>query len=515
VKFRLIIFASALLSVQSPAFSQALCDLSDSEDSCKNKVSQQFKAPSLGAAPSDAQNAKDASDSLKEFGDQLAEKNTGAAPAVSPESASSFNDFFSTLKAAADSGSTDGDDDQAIGFELSRCARGEFVPPESSAEKPQDAIHARIQCQVRVRAGGAELYDPVKQALPADTRDARSKALEDSLDFGDNLTVGVFFNIVGTNWGRVPNFASEPLFADIWNVVNQKEDPLIRASNEVSNVYEDIREQISTELSEFDANTPFNKVAERNRPLAQKAVEAREKAWRAEFESADEVRKVLLETRYLDLVDLVNNQPQLNFGVEYTERGELAGPNEWRAKLIYEKGLVNVNTARRYVNSSKCKPAATFDKDISARRVACFNEYLSRPSTQQRLKGGDRLAVSIEAVRRKRYSINLPTDAITFAEDSDRSFVGALAYGFYVGFDDAGDARSRIDLRASYEDVKSDPKRQDRGLFVATYTQKFFEKTLVAVSVVYATQPEFRGDVDKDLSARLGINYKWGKLGKS
>jgi hypothetical protein len=33
------------------------------------------------------------------------------------------------------------------------------------------------------------------------------------------------------------------------------------------------------------------------------------------------------------------------------------------------------------------------------------------------------------------------------------------------------------------------------------------------LSVVYATKPEFFGEVDKELSARLGFNYKLSKLG--
>jgi hypothetical protein len=34
----------------------------------------------------------------------------------------------------------------------------------------------------------------------------------------------------------------------------------------------------------------------------------------------------------------------------------------------------------------------------------------------------------------------------------------------------------------------------------------------VALSLVYATKPEFRGEVDEEISARLGFNYKWGNV---
>ena len=144
--------------------------------------------------------------------DGLAKKVTGAALATGSDAATSFSDFFTTLKAALDSGSTEHGDDESIGFEISRCLRDE-VPPGAVRENP-DPAHAatKLQCQIRVRAGGAKLYEPIKQALPADVREERTKALEDGLDFGDPLTAGAFFNLAGPSWGRVPQFATEEMF---------------------------------------------------------------------------------------------------------------------------------------------------------------------------------------------------------------------------------------------------------------------------------------------------------------
>ena len=185
------------------------------------------------------------------------------------------------------------------------------------------------------------------------------------------------------------------------------------------------------------------------------------------------------------------------------DRDPLAGPDEWRAKLVYERGFVNVNSVRNLCSAKSAAPD----------RVSCFTSYLDAPSTQKRLEGGDRVALSAEFLRRKKYSISLPADAINLAEKSYKSLIGSLAYGFYTAFDDKGDAQSRLDVKANYEDVSSDPQRQDGERSVTTFSQRVIGGTILSLSLVYATKPEFRGEVDEELSARLGFNYKWGKLG--
>src|SRR5262249_45047429 len=158
----------------------------------------------------------------------------GSAPAASPTAATTFSDFFTTLKAAADSGSTGGNkDDDAIGFEISRCLR-EDQPPEVAGTA--NARSFRIQCQARVRAGGAKLYDSIKKALPADVRDARTKQLEGGLGFGDTVSAGVFFNLVGKEWGRVPQFATSALYDEIWQAAHFQTKASSQAAQVVTSV---------------------------------------------------------------------------------------------------------------------------------------------------------------------------------------------------------------------------------------------------------------------------------------
>jgi hypothetical protein len=240
-----------------------------------------------------------------------------------------------------------------------------------------------------VRAGDAKLYEPVKQTLAEGVRDQRTKALESGLDFGDVITAGAFFNLAGPSWGRVPQFATEQMFNDIWDVaqakVAKRHDTAVTLRNEYSSILDAAEKESEKEFQDSD---PFATLGAARGEQAQQAYEL---ATRAELNVLDNLATELVAARYFDLVDLVNNQPQLNFGVEYVDRDPLAGPNEWRAKLVYEYGFVNVNSVR-----DECR-----SKSSAQDRVSCFVSYLDAPSTQKRLKGGDRLALSAEFVQRK------------------------------------------------------------------------------------------------------------------
>jgi hypothetical protein len=62
----------------------------------------------------------------------------------------------------------------------------------------------------------------------------------------------------------------------------------------------------------------------------------------------------------------------------------------------------------------------------------------------------------------------------------------------------------RLDLVANYEDVSDDPMRQNRGVATLTVTRRFGSMA-VPFGIVYATRGEFLGEVDKQLSAHVGL----------
>ena len=484
------VFLALLVTPESRA--QALCTLDDTPTTCgKKHLDSANKSASAAAAAANAAVA-----------DELSARNTGMAQAVDTGSASTFADFFSTFKAAADLGpGGEEDDDEAIGFEFSHCLRARTAD-------------SKFQCQGRLRVGGASLYEPLKQALPEATRDERAAELEKDLALGDSLTFGIFFNVVNDRFGRVPRFGTEKLFTDLHAYVQEEADEEMQLADSNTREFMALLQQNTAinEVRTFTPDTKFSVISAVNLDLGKKVLAAREADAKAEVDSLLKYRQHLVRARYFDLVDLVNNQAQINFGVEYAQRGELAGPDEWRAKLIWEGGFVNVKTANDYVYKGGCdETQISADLTPAAKAVECLAQYLGDPRTQSDLKNGSRYALSAEYVGRKKFSAVLPLDGIDFNQESEKSLIASAMYGRYLDFDDAGEPRSRVDVKGNYEDVRSDPLRQDRGTFVATYSQRVIGSTIVSVSLVYGTKPEFRGEVDEEISAHVGFNYKWGK----
>lgn len=69
----------------------------------------------------------------------------------------------------------------------------------------------------------------------------------------------------------------------------------------------------------------------------------------------------------------------------------------------------------------------------------------------------------------------------------------------------------RFDLEAKHEDVSGDPMKNDRTIAAATLTQNLIDGNVLSFGVVFASKPEYLGEVDKELSARVGLKYKLNK----
>ena len=200
--------------------------------------------------------------------------------------------------------------------------------------------------------------------------------------------------------------------------------------------------------------------------------------------------------RFYDLGDLINNQPQVVASAVYRRRAELTGPDELSAKLSFEIGFANVNGLRRH-----CRRAGAAQVTRS-----CLGSYLQRYGPT--LEGSPRLTLTAEYAETDDYDFGLPNDAFTFHVGETSKTVARLAYGRYLTIQGKGTQDRRFDLEAKYEDVTGDPQRQARLVALATVTQKMTEDISASFSVLWANKPEYLGEVDEDLGARLGLKYK-------
>jgi hypothetical protein len=210
------------------------------------------------------------------------------------------------------------------------------------------------------------------------------------------------------------------------------------------------------------------------------------------------------------LVDLVNNQPQILLSIQTQVRDDLVGPDEQALKLSYEFGGVNVNGFKRFRSNQQ---ALDVTRAAAQRRCpgtsTCLLSYVEGQG--DRIESSNRFAASLSFVNKDGYQFNDSGVALTLP--SERSLVGELSYGRYLrsGLLGGLDGASRIDVAASYEDVRGDPERQNRGVAKITFSRELSDGLFLTLGIVWANKPEYRSEVDEELSARAGINYKLGQ----
>lgn len=204
-----------------------------------------------------------------------------------------------------------------------------------------------------------------------------------------------------------------------------------------------------------------------------------------------------------DIADLIEGEPTWALDIAYRDKTAVTGPSTTTARLQFEMGERSFASWKRW---SK--------RQDRALDVPSFAEYVRkvRPAT------GGRASIRFlaEYSESEPYRFALPEDDLVVERPGARVFAAALAVGRRV----SEKQRTRFDLEAKYEDASGDPERNDRLVSTLSWTQKLSDQlaTLaggsnLVVALVYASRPEYRGEVDDELSLRAGL--KWSIDGAS
>lgn len=533
----------------------ATCDFSMTGEECKAAVEQRLRLNGYDILPDDDSDISATEQQVIRSTEDLLERmNTGLSSALSDGGVTTVEDFLPKWNLFA----TGGDSDEADAI---------VVEVNNVLNLPTDRGY-----KFRLTLNQPELFDPLIESIPEAMRANTRNMLDESLDDFDDVALSFVYNANTQRMGRARHADHADLFNQIfadaradhesrrgggsasvatadmnWRASANRLEQLIpdgRLSGLLSDdglltdaakarlgdycsgqldtprvlgrievaEYELLRgEQILCAVLAASANPD---VARRTREArsfdALKSVSVELTEVVAEFVAANEARYVAL---YADLDDfqktlkrfgafglprLIDNQPQLLVTAELRERDVLIGPNSWSAKVTYEHGFVNVNTFRSYLDTGCGEDLVHL----------CLDDYLSDPAREAHLKRSDRLSFSLEYSRTQSYDATVASGAGMLQLPTAESWLGSLGYGRYLSFDDLGRARTRIELTATYEDVDGDEMRRDRFLGNLTFSQQITDQAALSFSIVYANKPEYRGEVTKEFTALLGINYK-------
>lgn len=340
----------------------------------------------------------------------------------------------------------------------------------------------------------AVVHDPgvspaIVAALPEGIRAAREADLEKRLDDFDDLSFEISWNRETRRLGRARHRLTGEILTEVSSGRGTELDALEAIEEEFLRRVQERPEALTMKvpadatsldpaLLRFeDSLTPFAEAMAAERQLLSEAI----------TESSAFLR------------DLRDNQPQLHFGFAYRRRGDAVGPDEYLANLTYEHGFVNLNAFLAWQQRSGCRGA-----------LPCLAEY-------QRAVGGDvassgsRLVAKVEFGRISAFDFSLPEDGLSLnVEDVDKrvaTLTFSRRFGPPIEAEDGIDQRLLFELSAIYEDLGDDPARLDRFVAKAALSRRISDDLSAGLTVVYASRPEFRGEVDKELSARLGLKF--------
>ncbi|HEX4952512.1 MAG TPA: hypothetical protein VF017_03840 [Thermoanaerobaculia bacterium] len=349
--------------------------------------------------------------------------------------------------------------------------------PELLEKKP-----LKLQAVVRK----PEIYGPLKEEIPEDVRGERSEGLEKKLRDFDDVEIVASYRLNRRDTRYVLDY--DEVFAAVIEAGTEKELP---ALTELADHVDKILVEVQTRFREQPDKITLAQVrevlqtGERYQEFRQ-ALEA-EAAQLADFQA---VVERVVATYFDPFANAVNNKTQWIASGSYRLRNEDGGvgPDQWKLNFRYEHGFL-----------SNPEQLAEILEGCAGGSDACLDDLAG----WTKHAGKHRLVASLDYEEVKPYGGTFAGTDIDL--DSSHCLVFKLAYGLYL--DPA--TKRRLALDVSYEDVSSDPMRQDRWLGSLVVSQQLESGMEVVIGAVYANHAKFLGEVDEPLSAHFGLNYSF------
>jgi hypothetical protein len=334
----------------------------------------------------------------------------------------------------------------------------------------------KLQVGIEARVREAEVYEPLRQAFEKAELAEAIDELESDLEDLDDLRISVAWAPETTRWGRDPSRFVD-FFYHLQFYLTESADA------RETLLFQDLVRRLDERQASFAELTP------------QMEALGREVA-----RTSHEVRRILDRSGFFRLGDLVSNQPQLSFTGSAIVRDDVAGPDELALDLRWEKSFVNANTLLK-----ECGDAAITERSERFGNVApsCFAQYVA--DHQRLLDLSPRVALSFEWAETDDFDYS---DQVSLRLLSESKLTVKASGSVNLAPVSQGTRKPRFELELKYEDVSDQEVRNDeRWIGSLAYSQKVNANATGSFEVVYASKPEFLGDVDQDFGAKFGVRF--------
>ncbi len=477
---------ASLVSGQSTVPGKALCDDEMTIELCGKKIEEAFKkkgklpAMGVGVDPEALEKAKKKAEKegkeavLKEL-----QKRLPSSIAAFPSAATRIPDLLSKVGVSLATVNVGESDKTALAFEL-----GNFF-----------GLREEAGYKVDLTLRPAELHAGIAKVLDEEQETNATKKLG---DFDDLL--------LSFSWapktGRLKMAELSAILVEE-SAANLSE-ALSFASDKRARVFARISEASGPDAKLFDPGTgefvaKFEAIVDAD--LRQDAIAVVQEAKEAELEYLFLLSSSLKRSGYFALGELAANDPQFVFEGSYSIRDDFVGPDELALKVSYQLGLVNLSRLRKECRKEKKST------DSDGIGMKCLEHFMT-PDVRKRLDASKGDALSFSAEYMSTEDLDVTTAGGNVMTDSVQRWSVQVEYGRNLVIPDDGKVSSRFDLSGRWEDWSDDPMHQDRGVLEASLSQRLTDDFSAVVGVVWASKPEFRGEVDAELSVRAGFTFK-------
>jgi hypothetical protein len=441
--------------------------------------------PNSPASASDAQHAVNlaAQQASATTANVTARRATGATPG---SNVSAIRDFLPRAAAAFLRPGLS-DDPSALGIALNFPARSQ-----------------PLSAQLEVAVTKPTLYQPLLDAVPPISLDAATSTLSDRLNDLDDIKSTLSFNVESRRFGRRYRQHADAFSQLASEILGPLEQDISDRGLALAVALKGLSAQIEPSRTSAPAcragtmpnadirSVPLSCLAPAQRTLIVSRIQA--VATASDVLTRESPR--LLENSGFNLLgDLVNNQPQINGELFVHRRREIVGPNEIGGEIRFEVGRHNLNALRGSCGGN-------------AITAPCLQQFSQQNSVRRGIARQPRFWGSAEFSVQPSYHVALPQYATELRLDRAWKLAPKVGYGMYLGTNTAEPDRARVDAKAEYTFNQDASGRLNRLIATLAWTGKLSDQGATVITVVYANKPEFLGQVNRHLSANVGLSYK-------
>lgn len=243
--------------------------------------------------------------------------------------------------------------------------------------------------------------------------------------------------------------------------------------------------------------TPMKTICDN--PTARAALKRSVKAFHTDIPELNaQLNEALESNGFNRLVDLIEGSGRFVINGNYRQRSGAAGADTTSFDVTWQRGWVSYKSAKKAAGGGPLTKAS-------------LDKYFA---DHGRLQGAAPL-FSLIASYAETSSLLVPIPGVEdpFSQDSGHKLsIKGTAAGYFGGGRDR-----KLELTATYDDVTGDKNLQNRFVANLTWVETLNSVLAQAVggsefvaTLVWANKPEFRGEVDEDLSLRAGLKWSLG-----